>query len=103
MLSKVTRKLGLAIAQLFEQSRILDRDHRLVGEAGGELDLFVREGFDARADNDKYADQDVCSRSSGMPSNVRSPAIFCPSRSGIRDPAHVGDVDRAMLQQPPGR
>ena len=35
ILSKVTRKLGLAVAQLLEQSSILDRDHRLVGEAGG--------------------------------------------------------------------
>ena len=28
-------KLGLAIAQLLEQSCVLDRNHRLVGEAGG--------------------------------------------------------------------
>ena len=28
-------KLGLAVVQLLKQSRILDRDHRLVGEAGG--------------------------------------------------------------------
>ena len=32
---KGNAQLGLALAQLFEQSRILDRDHRLVGEAAG--------------------------------------------------------------------
>src|ERR1700730_2725202 len=50
-------KLGLAVAQLVEQPRVLDRAHRLIGEAGGQLDLFVREGFDARAVNRKYTDQ----------------------------------------------
>jgi len=52
-------QLGLAVAQFFEQARILDRDHRLVRESGSEFNLLVREGFDARAVNRKYADQDL--------------------------------------------
>ena len=28
-------QFGLAVAQLVEQPRVLDRDHRLIGEAGG--------------------------------------------------------------------
>ena len=49
-----TREFGLAVAQLFEESRILDRDHRLIGEAGGQLDLFVRKRLNSRAANGKY-------------------------------------------------
>ena len=52
-------QLGLAIAQLLEQSRILNRDHRLIGKTGRELDLFVGERLDARACNDEYADERV--------------------------------------------
>lgn len=44
---------------MLKQSRILNRDHRLIGETGGELDLFVRERLDARAGNDEYADERV--------------------------------------------
>ena len=41
-------QLGLALAQLVEQSRILDRDHRLIGEGRGQFDLLFRKSFDAR-------------------------------------------------------
>src|SRR5262249_16265179 len=50
-------QFGLALAQFLEQARILDRDHRLVGEGGGEFDLFFGEWFDACALNAEYADQ----------------------------------------------
>src|SRR5215469_14230787 len=50
-------QLGLSITQFLEQAGILDRDHRLVGEAGGQLDLLVGEGFDARTGYDEYAVQ----------------------------------------------
>ena len=52
-------QLGLSITQFLEQPRILDRDHRLIGKAGGQLDLFFRERFDARSDDNEYADERV--------------------------------------------
>ena len=52
-------QLGLSIPQFLEQSRILDRDHRLIGETGRELDLFIGERLDARAGNNENADQRV--------------------------------------------
>ena len=42
-------QLRLAVAQFLEQPGILDRDHRLVGEGGDQIDLLVREGSDAFA------------------------------------------------------
>src|SRR6516162_8342250 len=54
-----TGEFSLTVAQFLEQARILDRDHRLIGEAGGELDLLFHEGFDARPVNRKYTDQDL--------------------------------------------
>ena len=34
-----------ALAQLVEQSRVLDRDHGLGGEVRNQLDLFIGEGL----------------------------------------------------------
>jgi hypothetical protein len=36
-------QFGLAVAQLAEKTSIFDRNHRLVGEGGSELDFLVRE------------------------------------------------------------
>src|SRR5204862_97304 len=35
-------QLGLTLAELVEEARIFDRDHRLVSEGGGQLDLLLR-------------------------------------------------------------
>ncbi len=52
-------QLGLTIVQLFEKSRIFDGNHRLIGEAVGELNLLGCKGFDAGAAKHKDTDQRV--------------------------------------------
>ena len=52
-------QLGLTLAELVEEARIFDRDHRLVSEGGGQLDLLLRKSFDARSANAEYAYQRV--------------------------------------------
>src|SRR5215472_1171726 len=49
-------EVGLALAQLVEEARILDRDHRLVGEGGGQLDFLVREWSDTCAEKSEETD-----------------------------------------------
>ena len=46
-----------ALAQLVKQSRILDRDHRLVGKGGDQSDLLVGERLDPLARQDQNADR----------------------------------------------
>ena len=41
---------------LFKQTNILDRDHRLVGEGGDQLDLLLRVGLRHRLGHEDYAD-----------------------------------------------
>ena len=55
-------QLGLAVTQLLKQPRIFDRDHRLVGEGAGELDLLVSKRFDAGTVNGEYAEQGVAAQ-----------------------------------------
>ncbi len=42
-------QLARARLHLVEQPHVLDRNHRLVGEGGDQLDLLVGERFDGRA------------------------------------------------------
>ena len=48
-----------ACLHLVEQADVLDRDHRLVGEGGDEVDLLLRERFDALARQHDHADRFV--------------------------------------------
>ena len=52
-------QFGLAIAQLIEKPGILNRDHRLIGEGGQELDFLVGEWIGAASTNGKHANQRV--------------------------------------------
>src|SRR5262245_26564106 len=47
----------VALLDLLEQSHVLDRDDRLVGEGFEELDLLFREGADYSTTNDDDADR----------------------------------------------
>ena len=44
--SSVSREIAVARLQLLEQAHVLDGDDRLVGEAGDQLDLLLREQLD---------------------------------------------------------
>ena len=94
-------QLGLALAQLVEQPRILDRDHRLIGEAGGQLDLLVREGLDARADKPKYADQCLLAQQRNAEQRAVADDLLSFPIGVFRVLQHIGDVDRSTLQRNP--
>ena len=50
-------KIVGALAQLAEQPRILDRNHRLVGEGRNQLDLLLGESLDALTGQGDNADR----------------------------------------------
>ena len=50
-------QLARARLHLVEQPRVLDRDHRLVGEGRDQLDLFLGEGTHLLAPQDDHADR----------------------------------------------
>ena len=87
----------MPIAQLLEEASILDCDHRLVGEGGGELDLFVCEGFDARAANDEYADQRALAKKRNAEYRAGAGDLLSLSVYLFRILQHIGDVDRTTL------
>ena len=66
------RELARARLHLVEQPHILDRDHRLVGEGGDQLDLLVGEWPHARVRVKINTPMGLPSRSSGTPSMVRN-------------------------------
>ena len=63
-------KLARARLHLVEQPHVLDRDHRLVGEGGEQLDLLVGERPASRYAAETIAPIGTPSRSSGTPNKV---------------------------------
>jgi len=55
---------------LVEQAHVLDRDHRLVGEGGDQLDLFFGERLHNGSGDDNHP-TGLPSRKSGTPKTVR--------------------------------
>src|SRR5262245_59410598 len=47
-------KLLILVLDLVEQPHVLDRDHRLIGERGGEFDLTLAERVDGATRQHKY-------------------------------------------------
>src|SRR6516164_6263661 len=93
-----TREFGLAVAQLVEQARILDGDDRLVGEAGGELDLFARKRIDACALNDEYADQRVLAQQRNAEHRAKAGELLSFPISVFWVLQDIRDVHHSALQ-----
>ena len=84
---------------LVEQPHVLDRDHRLVGEGGDELDLLVGERLDDQARDQQDADRRALVSEAGTPSMVRyaAPLLGLARRIfGIGE--HIRDVDDRGLR-----
>ena len=75
------RELAALVLDFVEQPHVLDRDHRLVGEGRDQLDLLVGERPHRRCASTSITPIGMPSRSSGTPSMVRKPPIFCASAS----------------------
>jgi hypothetical protein len=91
-------QLGLALAQLVEEPCVLDRDHRLIGEGGGQLDLCGREGIDARAGNDEDADECLLAQKRNAEQCAGAGDLRCFRIGVFRILRYIGDEDRAALQ-----
>ena len=81
LLQRLSEIVG-ALAQLVQQPRVLDRDHRLVGEGLNQLDLGVREWPDLAVDSKPSAR--VVALNMASPSRVRISPIDGPRRLGDR-------------------
>jgi hypothetical protein len=62
LLLKRFRQLPRALLLRLEQSGVLDRDHRLVGEGSDQLDLFLGERSYGGALQEEHADWDALSK-----------------------------------------
>ena len=94
-------QLGLAVAQLVEQPRVLDRDHRLIGEAGGQLDLLVGEGPDHLPINRDCADQCLLAQQRNAEQRAVADDLLSFQIRIFWVLQHIGDVDRSTLQHNP--
>jgi hypothetical protein len=69
-------ELMALVLDFVEQANVLDRDHCLIGEGGGELDLLVGEGPYRSTQESAITPIGLASRRSGTARVVRKPAIF---------------------------
>src|SRR5262249_25437099 len=67
-------------AQLVEQPRVLDRNHRLVGEGGGEFDLPVGEGAHLESRQYDHADRHALPQQRDAEHRVSPPILLCSAR-----------------------
>ena len=90
-------QLGLAIPQLVEEPCILYRDHRLVGEGGGQLNLLIRKWSDMCAEKTEKTDLRVAAQQRHGQNGSISPDTP-PLRQGVFGIRHhVGDVNGTPL------
>jgi hypothetical protein len=102
------QRLGeLARARLLglEQPHVLDRDHRLVGEGGGQLDLLVGERLNASPPNHDDADDVALPEHRHCEDSpmhlLLAPQIFGPSVPRVRE--DIVNVHDAAVQDSPSR
>src|SRR6516162_8913010 len=89
-------QLGLAIPQLVEEPCILYRDHRLVGEGGGQLNLLIRKWSDMCAEKTEKTDLRVAAQQRHGQNGSISPDTP-PLRQGVFGIRHhVGDVNGTL-------
>src|SRR5215831_2890810 len=85
---------------ILEQPHVLDRDHRLVGESGGEFDLPVGEGVHLESRQYDYADRHALPQQRDAEHRVSSPnpPLLGETRIGkIGIGLHIGNMDDFAL------
>src|SRR5262245_309936 len=94
-----SRRLPLQrLPSLVEQPHVLDRDHRLVGEGGGELDLPVGERAHGLAAQNDKADRVSRSQQRHAKYGSKSDPFLHFLKCIIRIGQHVGDLDWLTLE-----
>ena len=92
-------KLARARLHLVEQPHVLDRDHRLVGEGGHQLDLLVGERAHRRALQNDHADRRILPAAAGRRawSERRRPSVP-PGQRVFRIGQHIGNMNGPAFQ-----
>ena len=85
---------------LFEQPHVLDRDHRLVGEGGDELDLLFGKGPGSERFNEN-APIGLPSRRAAPRAWPATPRSLCLEESVFRIGENVGHMNRPALEGRP--
>ena len=91
-------QLCLTVAQLLEQSGILDGDHRLISEAAGEFDLLGCKGFDAGAAQHEYTDQRVFAKQRQTEHGAKAGSALALIVGVLGVAQHVFNMNDAPLQ-----
>ena len=94
-------QLAGARLHLVEQPHVLDRDHRLVGEGGDQLDLLFGEWADAGSLQDDYADRRSFPQQRDAQHGAKTSDPLSCDESVFRIRQHVGNVDSLALEQRP--
>src|SRR5690349_20834999 len=66
-------ELARARLHLFEQPRVLNRDHRLVGESGEQIDLILGERFDLRTRQEQSTDRSTLPQQGNSQDGTKAP------------------------------
>src|SRR5262245_56918337 len=91
-------KLARARLHLVEQPRVLYRDHRLVGEGGGKLDLFISERTNVSALQIDHTDRRSLPEQWHPQQRTNSPELRCRGHSIFWVDHHVGDMYRCAFK-----
>src|SRR5439155_24550755 len=87
------------MAELVKEPGVLDVDYSLIGEAGGELNLFIREGFDARSANAINAYQSVVAKQRNAERRAVAGDLLPFTEGVFRILQYIRNVDGSTLQR----
>ena len=96
-------QLARARLHLVEQPHVLDRDHRLVGEGGDELDLLIGEWAYRLALQDDHADGCSFAQQRNTQHGMKAANSHGFEKSVFGIGLHIHDMDRPCLQGQSGR
>src|SRR5262245_60616405 len=94
-------QLAHARLNLVKQSHVLDRDHRLVGEGGGQFNLLVGERSRSRARHSQYADRIPFAQERDSKNGTVAGDIQDPGRSVLGIGLAILDVNWTPSEQDP--
>src|SRR5262249_18770964 len=92
-------ELARARLHLVEQPHVLDRDHRLVGEGGQQVDLLIGECADGKSSKSEYAYQRSLSHERNTQHGMKSKTLLRLRQRVFRVGSGVLDMHRSTIEQ----
>ena len=87
------RELAALVLNLIEQPRVLDRDHRLVGEGRHQLDLLVGEKLNRATHQHEDRDRDSFAQERRAKHGTRTDFSYGIAQGVVRIVQNIGDLD----------